>query len=741
MTEAGKKVALITGITGQDGSYLAELLLSKGYQVNGLMRRSSSFNTGRVAHIYQDPHETDYKFKLWYGDLADSSVLIKLLATIKPDEVYNLGAQSHVRVSFDIPEYTADIDAIGTLRLLEAIRYLKSTCKFYQACYSEDTLALTSEGLKKYTEIKSGDLVYSINPHNREIELKPVLKVLEYDYSGNMIHFKSRRMDILVTPNHKMLIEDDKQSISFVDAQEVSSLSKYPRNSNLSLPTVSWKGRYIPEIDFSIYIDLENKSNNTYRNLLTSMKSEDFCYLFGLYIGDGYVKNDKKAKIKCSKEEFIKNRDMKGKFVSPKINELKEVKYKSNFIQFALPFADKARNKIIFILEKYKIQYTSDDINVNFSSYPLARMFKLAGENVYEKQIPKWILELSSNLLYKVFEGLIDSDGCVRKIKNERYSYTTVSPKLARDFIELTYKINKIPTLKIEQPKITYFKKDKRICGLNSRPIYRISVAYRNKNKIYKYNIRKEKYVGKIWCLEVKDNHNFLVYRNGKFAFSGNSSSEMFGSSPPPQNERTPFHPRSPYAVSKVFAHQIAVNYREAYGIFACSGILMNHESPRRGETFVTRKITRGIARILNGKDKKIFLGNLDAKRDWGYAPEYVEAMWIMMQQEQPDDYVIATGETHSVREFLEETFKIVGLDWNQYVEFDKHYLRPAEVENLCGDASKAREKLKWQPRVKFKDLARLMLIEDLKREGIDLKKYGLEERHPLTATYLKDVP
>lgn len=348
MAKTGKKTALIIGITGQDGSYLAELLLSKGYQVNGIIRRSSSFNTERIDHIYQDPHEKNYNFKLWYGDLSDSGVLMKLVSQIQPDEVYNLGAQSHVKVSFEIPEYTADIDAVGTLRLLEAIRILNKPCKFYQA-----------------------------------------------------------------------------------------------------------------------------------------------------------------------------------------------------------------------------------------------------------------------------------------------------------------------------------------------------------------------------------------------------SSSEMFGSTPPPQSEVSPFHPRSPYAVSKVFSHNITVNYREAYGLFACNGILFNHESPRRGETFVTRKITRGIARILSGKDKKIYLGNLDAKRDWGYAPEYCEAMWMMMQQPKPDDFVIATGEMHSVKEFLEEAFGVVKLDWKKYVEIDKKYFRPSEVENLCGDASKAAKKLGWKPKVKFKDLTVMMMIEDLKKEGLKPSDYGLPNSHKLTAPFL----
>lgn len=342
-----RKVALITGVTGQDGSYLAELLLDKGYQVNGIIRRASQFNTDRVDHIYQDPHEAkDYRFRLHYGDLTDSASLMKLLAEIKPDEIYNLGAQSHVRVSFDIPAYTAEVDALGTLNLLEAIQALKLKSKFYQA-----------------------------------------------------------------------------------------------------------------------------------------------------------------------------------------------------------------------------------------------------------------------------------------------------------------------------------------------------------------------------------------------------SSSEMFGSTPPPQSEATVFHPRSPYAAAKVFGHHITVNYRESYGLFACSGILFNHESPRRGETFVTRKVTRAIAHILARKQEKLYLGNLDAKRDWGYAPEYVEAMWCMLQQDTPDDFVVATGEMHTVKAFVEKAFQLVNLSWEDYVEIDPKYFRPAEVDELCGDASKAKQKLGWEPKVKFEDLIRVMLVADLEAVGLIPENFGLapveEEKLP----------
>ena len=322
------KRALITGITGQDGSYLAELLLDKGYGVYGLIRRSSSFNTARIDHLYKDPHE-DSRLHLVYGDLTDASSLNRILRTVRPDEIYNLGAQSHVRVSFDVPDYTAEVGALGTVRLLEAIRESGISPRFYQA-----------------------------------------------------------------------------------------------------------------------------------------------------------------------------------------------------------------------------------------------------------------------------------------------------------------------------------------------------------------------------------------------------SSSELFGSSPPPQAETTPFHPRSPYAVAKLYAYWITVNYRESYGLHASNGIFFNHESPRRPETFVTRKITAAAARIKLGKQDKLFLGNLNAKRDWGYAPDYCEAMHLMLQQDAPDDYVIATGEMHSVREFLDEVFGHLDLDWKRHVEIDPRYLRPAEVDALCGDAAKAKAKLGWSAKTTFRDLARKMVEYDLAQEN-----------------------
>jgi GDPmannose 4,6-dehydratase len=325
------KKAFITGITGQDGSYLAELLLSKKYEVHGLIRRSSTFNTSRIDSIYVDPHDPDARLFLHFGDLSDSEQIANIMYNIRPDEIYHLGAQSHVRVSFDTPEYTGNVTALGSTRLLEAARRANYAVKFYQA-----------------------------------------------------------------------------------------------------------------------------------------------------------------------------------------------------------------------------------------------------------------------------------------------------------------------------------------------------------------------------------------------------SSSEMFGAAPPPQNEDTPFHPRSPYACAKVYSYWMTRNYREGYNLFAANGILFNHESPRRGETFVTRKITRAIARILAGRDKYLYLGNLEAKRDWGFSPEYVECMWRILQQDTPADYVIGTGETHSVREFLTEAFAYAGLDVEKHVRIDPKYFRPTEVEVLAADASRAYRDLRWKPKIRFCDLVRIMVDADLKAAGLD---------------------
>jgi len=216
------------------------------------------------------------------------------------------------------------------------------------------------------------------------------------------------------------------------------------------------------------------------------------------------------------------------------------------------------------------------------------------------------------------------------------------------------------------------------------------------------------------------------------------SSSEMFGAAPAPQSETTAFVPRSPYAAAKLYSYWMVRNYREGYGLFACNGILFNHESPRRGDTFVTKKITRGLAGIMAGREKTVFLGNLDSKRDWGFAPEYVEAMWMMLQQDEPDDYVIGTGETRSVKEFLQESFSYVGLNWEDHVQFDEKYYRPTEVDELLADASKAQAKLGWTPKVKFRDLVRIMVDHDLEKAGVPSPGEGKKILDELGMTWIR---
>ena len=245
------------------------------------------------------------------------------------------------------------------------------------------------------------------------------------------------------------------------------------------------------------------------------------------------------------------------------------------------------------------------------------------------------------------------------------------------------------------------------------------------------YNLASQSFVGVSWREPVLTGEitglgatrllEAIRIVNPKIKFYQASSSEMFGKvRETPQNEKTPFHPRSPYGVAKAYAHYTTVNYRESYNIFAVSGILFNHESPRRGETFVTRKVTKAIANIMSGKQDKLYLGNLDSKRDWGFAKEYMQAAWMMLQQNKPDDFVIATGETHTVREFVELAFSLVGLNWKRYVKIDPRYFRPTEVDVLMGDAKKAKEILGWEPRVKFKELVKIMLNSDLKQSGVN---------------------
>jgi len=318
--------------------------------------------------------------------------------------------------------------------------------------------------------------------------------------------------------------------------------------------------------------------------------------------------------------------------------------------------------------------------------------------------------------LQALLDGLIGSDGYVRR-NQKTCTYTTISRALLDQIVELSVKLGLRCSTSKKPTRDILFIKEQRLIRSSNAYVAHISNNHRQRPiTLYPSQLQRVPYTGMVWCLEAEDNHNFLVERNGQYAFCGNSS-EMFGLvKESPQNENTPFHPRSPYGVSKVYGHWSTVNYRESYGIFAVSGILFNHESERRGREFVTRRISDGVARIKLGLAKKLALGNLEAKRDWGFAGDYCEAIWMMLQQPKPDDFVIATGKTHSIEEFARLAFEQVGLDWRKYVVADPLLFRPAEVHTLCGDASKARRLLRWKPKVSFGELVKMMVDADLAR-------------------------
>jgi len=709
-----KKRALITGITGQDGSYLAEFLLERGYQVHGIIRRVALEDPKH--HLWRIQHILD-KIVLDSGSIESYASIFKIVEKVKPNECYHLAAQSFVSYSFEDEFSTINTNINGTHFVLSAIKEKAPKCRFYFAgCYSKDTNILTRDGFRKYNEIKVGDKIYTVNIRTNQIELKPIKRIIIKKYKGKMLHIKGKRIDLLVTPDHNMVLEREGK-LFYEKAQNIKKMV-YDGKSDIGFALPEWRGINKKYINFLDRIDTNLIPYNTKKNLITKMETKDYLYLLGIYIGDGYT-GKYKYKRTMSAYDFIKRRNSKGQFIHSE-KKYKTVIYPSNYIFFAVPENDKSRGKIIDILKKYKIEFRTKKAMIEFSSAILQRMFKQGGDNVYEKCIPKWVLELSPRLLCYLYDGLIDSDGNRRK--DGRDGFTTTSKKLMEDFIELCIKLQFTPKVLYKKAKKIYFTKEKRF--FNSRKSYSISINHGFRKKIYRKHIIEEKYDGLIWCLEMEDNHNFIIERKGDFYFCGNSS-EMFGlAKDSPQNENTPFHPRSPYGISKVAGFDLTRNYREAYGLFACNGICFNHESPRRGFEFVTRKITTKVAEIKLGLASELRLGNLEAKRDWGFAADYVRAMYLMLQQDKPDDYVVATGVTHSVKEFIKLAFDTVGLNWKDYIVIDKAFYRPAEVYLLRGDYSKAKKKLGWQPTVNFEELVKMMVNADLER----IKKEGAEK-------------
>lgn len=720
-----KQNVIITGVTGQDGSYMVEhLLKNTDYEIFGGVRRLSVYNHENISHL-----KNENRFHLINFDLTDSHAISRVVECLKPKYFINFAAQSFVASSWDFARQTWETNSTAVLDILEAIRQYCSTCRFYNAgCHDLETRIMTPNGLKYYTEMKVGDLVYCINPDTRHLELKPISKIFEYDFDGNLMEFKNG--GLTVTPNHTMLYKTKRGKILSKKALDFISLAdvKYPTNN-------PYRGKVLAEnIDLSPFIPTpKKKGNRRYGKHISSINSYDLMYLIGLYIGDGSCRiMNKRKKVKCLFGE--RSRNEVGQFIShPSYLETEfDVEYKCPQCILDIPASDKCFPKVIATLDRNKIKWSLHGrCDITFHQWGLIPYFSECGHSASKKRIPRWIFNLDSSYQLKVLEGIRDSDG------DDRNVISTTSKQLQHDLLELHILCGIMPTFGHRPPRSATLKDGRIIKG--NFPEYWVHGLKENTG----YQRGKWKnipYKGKVWCFEIENNHNFLVERNGKLTFSGNSSEEFGNVIYSPQDENHPLRPRSPYGASKVAARQIVKVYRESYNLYAVQGWLMNHESERRGEEFVTRKITKGVAYIRNqifnrNSFKPLELGNIYAKRDWSYAPDFMDGVWKMLNQsdlENIKEYVLASGETHTIKEFIENAFLMAGIkgtwrgtgleeefiwsDTSILTKINPNFYRPAEVDVLLGNPEKAKVEMKWTPKIGFKELVSLMVKHDIKK-------------------------
>ncbi len=663
------KKALITGITGQDGSYLAELLLSKGYEVHGIIRRSSSFNTQRIDHIYQDPHTPGCRLFLHFADLNDASSLNYLLKKVRPDEIYNLGAQSHVKVSFDVPEYTGEVTGLGACRLLEAIRELDLTgTRVYQASSSEMFGASPPPQNEKtpfYPRSPYGCAkvyAYWIGVNYREAYELHVSNGILFNHEcvtaeTPVIVRRNGLLDIIpieeVVPHRANPRHGTKYTTEPSERLEVWDRDRWTRVTAMTatfnrgqkqVVRVAARGAvFSATTDHVVFLDGDRETpagdvregdalalgigpDATGVVELTEAES----WLLGALAGDGYVNQEGDVRVTSNDPEVLAGAEKAWRAVTG--GSATRWTGKSGFGDTPV-----------------------EAVNLRGAA-AWGRWIRpqLYTENG-DKRVPARILNAGLEAQLAFLKGYNVTDGL--KAGHSRYefkSFKTASPCLAAGLWWLAQR------------------------ALGQRAII---------------------------CTEE---------REGRLYFQINLSC--------PDDERLGnkgAHLRRPQheivSVRRVAHEGWLFDLATESGTFhAGVGDGWIHNSPRRGETFVTRKVTRAASRIKLGLQKKLFLGNLDAKRDWGYAKDYVEAMWLMLQQPEADDYVIGTGESHSVRELCERAFGHVGLDYRQFVEIDPRYLRPTEVDFLLADGSKAEKKLGWKPRTTFEELVRLMMDADL---------------------------
>ncbi len=675
-----RKRALITGITGQDGSYLSELLLEKGYEVHGIIRRTSTFNTDRIDHIYVDPHQEAARLRLHYGDLTDGGTLRRILELSQPDEIYNLGAQSHVRVSFDAPQYTVETVAMGTLRLLEAIReYQERTGKavrFYQAGSSE-MFGLVQEVPQRETTPfypRSPYACAKVYAHWQTVNYREAYNL----FACNGILFNHE----CITLNTPLLVRIN-GVVNVVSPKELIPLRrKGPNVQHFDLTGVEvWDGRmWTPVLAITA---TKRRPSDPDHELLAIHGCGGVVTCTAHHTLIRADETEARADTLVEGDRLLLAEEMPPPpawtVLTPEMAEFLGILAADGYI----PSFDRT-----------VIQFTNDD-----------------------PYLQKWVAELWSRL----FLGNARFSTGISGFDNEPVGQTYLSGAGKATVQWLRTQLYSEEGLKRVPPLILNSSLDIQAAFLKG--YYAGDGLQAGSGESIKTN--SPLLAQGLYWLYTNQGRTASVYldqRNGRGYYQLNLPTAT------PAGEKGQ-HLRKPAAeIRKIEAAAIeddewVVDLATQSGRFMAGvGRVVVHNSPRRGETFVTRKITRAVARIVAGLQDKLYLGNLDAKRDWGYAKDYVRAMWLMLQQDQPDDYVVATGETHSVREFLELAFGYVGLNWQDYVEFDPRYLRPTEVDLLLGDPTKAKTQLGWQPSVTFPELVALMVEADLHAVGCGQK-------------------
>ena len=680
MEQSIKKV-LITGIGGFVGSHLAEYVLANhsDVQVLGLTRWWEPREN--ISHILD-------KITLCYADLVDLASLEKVLEEHRPDVIFHLAAQSYVDFSFLAPATTLETNVIGTCNLLEAVKRLKLSSGYDPvvhicSCYDQETELLTKRGFLKFNEIKDDDLVVSIDPVTKSVGYKPIGKVIVQDYEGEMLQIKTRSIDLLVTPNHKLLFSKGPgQKLIF---QEASSFLKR-KNDRCYFP----KGKHQGKLEEKIKIN--RKLYNT----------QDIFYLLGLYLGDGYsgtLIGERNNKSGLGRSDFLAlARNEKGKFKEVHYDRIKKVLVHSHRVFLAIPEGDRARESAVKCLKRMGIEYRLYQKEIYFTSRDFVEFFDELGHSAKTKNIPEWVFDYDEKYLEFLYKGLIDSDGHYYQT-GERLA--TVSKKLVESFIKLCLFTGRFVT----------FSKSKASRGariknrvINSSECFRFSVS--NKSRLIEgENVISKFYKGKIWCLEVEGTHNFAVRRNGKTVFCGNSS-EVYGQvkeDEVPIKESNPFRPASPYAVSKVGEDMLGLQYWLSWKVKTIRTRMFTHSGARRGEFFSESNFAKQIAAIEAGLQPKVIkVGNLDSVRTFADVRDAVHAYWLLVTKCPPGDvYNIGGNRTMTVGEMLNT---LIGLSTVKdiRVEVDPARLRPSDVtlQIPCNDKFVAATG--WKPEVPF---------------------------------------